>query len=475
MKLNDFLIKATTGYVFQVVKIENNIVEYSKLGDSGTIKIEISMLSKEFSHVPFLSNEGKQIIKLRQTLSAEYRDQFIVYDKNEECFVIASSFDLDDNIYKELKSNLDNLNRNSSKTSSMNETLRDSIRSFKGDGPPKTVNIKNTIEKNKQVDFGKDKTEKDSEELKFNIIEPSPSDTMENIILADLTKEKLEAALIKYNYGSFINKYLENDSAKSNEGALILNLYGAPGTGKTISAKAFANKIGKKILSVDFAQLISKMVGDTGKNIQKYFEKAKEDGHILLFDEADTLIQKRASGGDTHAYYINQNQNIFMREIDNFNGIVILTTNLFGNYDEALLRRIESIEYPLPTKEMRELIISKHLSKNAKYEILANPFNIAESTEGFSGGDIKNLTKDVGIKHMRTIINYNQGRPQKEIEDIIERTPITLDLFLEEIKNIKNNKDNYSNIKNNEQKNKKPIGLNNSMFEEQSSPKVKAV
>jgi SpoVK/Ycf46/Vps4 family AAA+-type ATPase len=452
MKINDFLMKKTTKYVFQVIRLvnEGNTVEYSKLGDSVKDYINVADLYDSFSLIPFLSDKGREIIKIRKTITEKQLEQFVVFDSKENKFTAKASFDLSDNIYNELKNELSSL-KDSPATLKLNKDIQDKIKSFRTeDSDSSIVELDRALsdyDDNKSFHNDNNQSEEDSEEFSFNIISPTESDSMKNIIMAKVTKEKIESSLVKYDYGNFFDDLLSNETVKSNEDSLVLNLFGPPGTGKTISAKAFAHKLNKKILSVDFAQLISKMVGDTGKNIQKYFKKAKEDDLILFFDEADTLIQKRSSEGDSSSHHTNQNQNIFMRELDNFKGIVILTTNLFENYDEALLRRITNIPYPLPTEEMRSKIIQHHLPEKVKFARDVTPDFLASRTDGFSGGDIKNFIKDAIVKSANEIIQMNNDIDKIEIQSLIRKNTVSLSYFLEEIEYIYSNKKDYQKNK----------------------------
>ena len=72
-----------------------------------------------------------------------------------------------------------------------------------------------------------------------------------------------------------------------------INLWGEPGTGKTMAAHAIANHLGRKILIVNYADIESKYVGETPKNIRKVFEVGKASGSILFFDEADAILSRR--------------------------------------------------------------------------------------------------------------------------------------------------------------------------------------
>jgi SpoVK/Ycf46/Vps4 family AAA+-type ATPase len=138
-----------------------------------------------------------------------------------------------------------------------------------------------------------------------------------------------------------------------------LNFYGAPGTGKTASATAVAKLLGKSIFQVDYSAVISKYLGDTAKHITLCFKQAAELDAVLFFDEADSLLSKRVDMDQSCATSMNQNRNVLMQELDRFEGVVIFTTNLFRNYDGALLRRISRhVEFTLPDPEQRRRILS---------------------------------------------------------------------------------------------------------------------
>ena len=111
---------------------------------------------------------------------------------------------------------------------------------------------------------------------------------------------------------------------------------------------------------------------------------------MLFFDEADSLLSRRVAMGESCATSINQNRNALMQELDRFGGVVVMTTNLFGNYDEAILRRIaRHVEFALPNASMREKIFRSHLPSIAR--VSADLRNVAMVARGLSGGDILNV------------------------------------------------------------------------------------
>lgn len=123
---------------------------------------------------------------------------------------------------------------------------------------------------------------------------------------------------------------------------------GKPGTGKTMTASLIAQELKMDIYRIDLSMVISKYIGQTEKNLAKIFDAADHKNWILFFDEADALFGKRTNVSDAHDKYVNQEVAYLLQRIENYNGIVILATNMKSNIDEAFTRRFNSIiKFPL--------------------------------------------------------------------------------------------------------------------------------
>jgi ATP-dependent 26S proteasome regulatory subunit len=141
---------------------------------------------------------------------------------------------------------------------------------------------------------------------------------------------------------------------------------------------------------VDYSAVISKYLGDTAKHIKAIFQAAAEQDAVLFFDEADSLLSRRVPAGESCSTSINQNRNTLMQELDQFDGVVIVTTNLFENYDPALLRRIQRhIKFRAPNASMRRELFALHLPNPER--VRADYAVLAELSRGLSGGDILNI------------------------------------------------------------------------------------
>lgn len=179
-------------------------------------------------------------------------------------------------------------------------------------------------------------------------------------------------------------------SIQPQEGRCILNFYGPPGTGKTRAALGVALRLNKPLYQVDYSAVISKYLGDTAKHIKLAFAAAREHDAVLFFDEADSLLSKRVATTESCATSINQNRNTLMQELDRFDGVVIVTTNLFEIYDPALLRRIQRhIKFRLPDGAMRRELFALHLPNAGRVD--ADFAVLAGLSRGLSGGDILNI------------------------------------------------------------------------------------
>lgn len=133
--------------------------------------------------------------------------------------------------------------------------------------------------------------------------------------------------------------------------------YGPPGTGKTFTAGLIAQEMKKDIYKIDLSMVVSKYIGETEKNLELLFARAEDKGWILFFDEADALFGKRTNVRDAHDKYANQEVSYLLQRIEDFNGLIILATNMKNNMDDAFIRRFNSIlKFPLPSPDERTRI-----------------------------------------------------------------------------------------------------------------------
>jgi hypothetical protein len=173
---------------------------------------------------------------------------------------------------------------------------------------------------------------------------------------------------------------------------VALNFYGPPGTGKTLAADAIADLLGREILVISYAELESKYVGETPKNIKAAFARAAEHNALLFFDEADSILGKRLTSINQSADNgINVARSTTLIELDNFDGVVIFASNLVRNYDTAFLRRmLAHVAFRLPAADQRKSIWQCHLPKELPLAPDVDLDELARFSEGAAGGDIQN-------------------------------------------------------------------------------------
>ena len=193
-------------------------------------------------------------------------------------------------------------------------------------------------------------------------------------------------------------------SAIDPEPKAILNFYGPPGTGKTMTAHAIANKLDTRILSLNYADIESKFVGDAPKNLVRAFENASQEKALLFFDEADSFLGKRISNVSSSSdQAVNSLRSQMLILLENFDGIVIFATNLVKNYDKAFESRIfKHLKFDLPNEHNRKIIIEKTIPPQVPFQdsqrLTEQDFEVlVKLSEGFGGREIKNAILDALI------------------------------------------------------------------------------
>lgn len=178
---------------------------------------------------------------------------------------------------------------------------------------------------------------------------------------------------------------------------IVLNFFGPPGTGKTLTAEALAGSLQQTIMAVSIADLESKFMGETAKNIAALFRQASDEKAVLFFDEADTLLGKRLSsvtqGIDNE---VNAMRSTLLIELEKHTGIVVFATNFVKNYDSAFLSRItHHIGFTLPGVEERYRIWGKLLVEAIPLADAREVFldQATSLSEGLSGRDIRNAMR----------------------------------------------------------------------------------
>lgn len=182
----------------------------------------------------------------------------------------------------------------------------------------------------------------------------TPRVTLDRVALPPALRERLAEVLWQIEEGEEIFREWGLDAVVEKGRGTVLLFSGPPGTGKTMTAEALAERLGRSLSVVDYSQVESKWIGETEKNIVAVFREAGASGSVLLIDEADAILGARLDGGHYNDRAYNRQVSLLLTELEAFDGVCILTTNREVTLDEALARRISAnLHFPLPGPQER--------------------------------------------------------------------------------------------------------------------------
>ena len=241
------------------------------------------------------------------------------------------------------------------------------------------------------------------EESVFVPVEPKY--TFDDIILPDRVREEVMNVADDAKNSRIVFEDWGLGKTHKYSKQIGINLWGEPGTGKTMVAHAIANHLGRKILIVNYADIESKYVGETPKNIRKVFEAGKATGSILFFDEADAILSRRVTNMSSATdVSVNQTRSVMLMLMNEYQDFIIFATNFISNFDPAFMRRIAvHVKFELPDLKCRTLLWAKYIPDKmplqmAKDELCAD---LAGKFEGLSGGDISNAVLNAAFMAAR--------------------------------------------------------------------------
>ena len=252
---------------------------------------------------------------------------------------------------------------------------------------PNEIIIRNTMSEKKE---DKPADNKESQDM---IESYEPRFALEQVALNEKVKEQIQTAIAAVRYKTKMTEEWGMSEYFSGNRAVILNFYGKAGTGKSMTAEAVAKALNKKVYHINYSELESKYVGETPKNIRRAFECATRDDAVLIFDEADSFLGKRLSSVTQSADYgVNITRSVLLMELEKFSGVVVFTTNLISNYDEAFKRRILlSVYFDMPDEKARLQIWKLHLSDKMPLADDVTAESLAGRYDKVSGADIKDM------------------------------------------------------------------------------------
>ncbi|MEO1165692.1 MAG: ATP-binding protein, partial [Chloroflexota bacterium] len=213
----------------------------------------------------------------------------------------------------------------------------------------------------------------------------------DDIVLPDLQKAILREIHNQVQYRWRVYHEWGFDKKLSLGKGLTVLFAGPSGTGKTMAAEIIAGSLGFDLYKIDLSTMVSKYIGETEKHLAKVFAEAQASNAILFFDEADAIFGKRSEVSDAQDRFANMQVSFLLQRMEEYDGVVVLTSNLRKNMDEAFVRRMQFIvEFPFPNADYREQIWRRvfpaetPLAEDINWHLLAERFNL-------SGGNIRNI------------------------------------------------------------------------------------
>lgn len=234
-------------------------------------------------------------------------------------------------------------------------------------------------------------------------------DDMTSLVLCQELKEKLDRVIKEYLKKETLSKY-----GLANRRKLLL--YGASGTGKTMTASALAKEFNLPFFVVRTEKVVTKFMGETGQKLGRIFDFINDVPAVYLFDEFDAIGSQRGMGNEVGEQRRILNTFLQLLERDDSDSFIIAATNSIESIDKAMFRRFDDvIEYKLPDTEQRLALLREYL-----YTAKDLDFSSAESLfDGMSHAEIKMVCSDIfkesllndrkiDLPLVQTIVNMRQ-------------------------------------------------------------------
>jgi hypothetical protein len=249
----------------------------------------------------------------------------------------------------------------------------------------------------------------------------TPHYTWDDLVLPDDQMAQLGEIYHQVQYRAVVYDAWGFDGKLAMGKGLSILFAGPPGTGKTMAADVLAGALGLDLYKIDLSTVVSKYIGETEKNLARIFDEARTSNAILFFDEADALFGKRTQVRDAHDRYANVEISYLLQKMEEYDGVVVLATNLRKNLDEAFVRRLHvTVEFPMPDVADRHRIWAQiwpaatPRDPDLDLEFLARRIEVA-------GGSIRNIAlagaflaaADSGVVTMAHLLRATHREYQK--------------------------------------------------------------
>ncbi|PKI68000.1 hypothetical protein CRG98_011596 [Punica granatum] len=256
-----------------------------------------------------------------------------------------------------------------------------------------------------------------AESLSRDIIRGSPDVKWDSIKGLENAKRLLkEAVVMPIKYPKYFTGLLSPWKG--------ILLFGPPGTGKTMLAKAVATECKTTFFNISASSIVSKWRGDSERLVKVLFELARHHAPSTIFlDEIDAIISQRGEARSEHEASRRLKTELLI-QMDGLTKsdelvFVLAATNLPWELDAAMLRRLEKrILVPLPEPEARRAMFGELLPSVAGEDELELPYDLlVEKTEGYSGSDIRLVCKEAAMQPLRRLMTHLENRQEAVPED----------------------------------------------------------
>ena len=217
-------------------------------------------------------------------------------------------------------------------------------------------------------------------------------------------------------------------------------LYGPPGVGKTLLAKALANEIGAYFIAINGPEIMSKFYGESEARLREVFAEAEKNAPSIIFiDEIDAIAPKREEVvGEVEKRVVAQLLALMDGLKERGRVVVIGATNRIDAIDPALRRpgRFDrEIEIPPPDKRARKAILEVH-TRNVPLAEDVNLEEIAELTHGYTGADLAALVKEAAMNALRRVLDKVNLERDEIPPEVLEELRITMNDFIKALRDV---------------------------------------
>ncbi len=229
----------------------------------------------------------------------------------------------------------------------------------------------------------------------------NPKHKLSDMVLSDETRNEILDVISYFQNENLIMNQWGLAERFGDRRGLAVNLYGPSGTGKTMAAHAIIQELMIPMICVDYAEIESKYVGETSKNLSALFKAAKENQAAIFFDEADALLSKRVTNMTSATdVSVNQTRSVLLNLLNDYSGVIIFASNFIQNYDVAFLRRIQfHIEFHLPDEAQRRALWQAYIPE--KMPCSPDIDVLAAKYDAVSGSDIANAVFSAAVSAAR--------------------------------------------------------------------------